>query len=431
MNYLNKTTNNRLFVAGIILSIAGFSVSANTLPPLVTGLARRYAMNPGMFGIAFFFQYTSFAVFSFLSGYISGRGHAKPELILVGALVITGILLPFIGLIPSFPFFILFMVIIGGCGGLVETNGTGILSRCDTSPRGTYMHVSQLFYCLGALLAPGVVGLLQTGRISDGVIGLVVGALTLLLTIAVYLLVVSSMRKPGFNIGSGDVADSRADTEMAEPSLQVGRKIPLDEVPPEAGIRALEEAPPIRTFVWFLLSILLYVMIEISVGSWLPAYMEQSLKLTPAAASFHLTLYWTGLAMTRFIYIFVHSGSIRMQLALHVSGMVASVALLLLTSRSPLARAGAIVLLGASCGPVWPLIINLYSTRYTRAHWVMYMVGSGSIGALLGILISSTLLEYRGAGSFIALLAAYTLTLAAAYATLMLKTRRVRPSAGM
>jgi len=419
LNYLDKSTTNRLFVAGIILSIAGFSVSANTLPPLVTGLARRYAMNPGLFGIAFFFQYASFAVFSFMSGYISGRGHAKPELILVGALVITGILLPFIGVIPAFPFFILFMVIIGGCGGLIETNGTGILSRCDTSPRGTYMHVSQLFYCLGALLAPMVIGILQTGRVPDGIIGLVVGALTLLLAITVYFMVNASLRKAALVSDAGK-------------SINTGTETPGSGIMPQnRGNGPQEEAPPISTFIWFLLSILLYVMIEISVGSWLPAYMEQGLKLTPATASFHLTLFWTGLAATRFIYIFVHSGSIRMQLALHVSGMLASVTLLLLSSRSPLARAGAIVLLGASCGPVWPLIINLYSTRYRRAHWVMYMVGSGSIGALLGILISSALLEYRGSGSFIALLTAYTCILAAAYATLMLKTRRIRPSPGV
>jgi len=412
----NQSTSNRLFVAGIILSIAGFSVSANTLPPLVTGLARSYAINPGLFGIAFFFQYASFAVFSFLSAYISGRGHAKPELILVGALVITGILLPFIGIIPSFPFFILFMVIIGGCGGLVETNGTGILSRCDTSPRGTYMHVSQLFYCLGALLAPMVIGILQTGKISDRIIGFAVGALTLLLAIVVYLMVVASLRKPVLDPGTLQGADTGAATGTAK------------STPQESGKASLEEAPPLSTFVWFLLSILLYVMIEISIGSWLPAYMEQGLNLSPAAASFHLTLYWTGLAMTRFIYIFVHKGSIRMQLALHVSGMLASAVLLLLTSRSPIARAGSIVLLGASCGPVWPLIINLYSTRYTRAHWVMYLVGSGSIGALLGIIISSVLLEYQGAGSFTALLGAYTCVLTATYAVLMLKTRRGRPS---
>ena len=186
--------SSRKLIIGVILSIAGFSISANTLPPLVTGLARSYAVNPSLFGIAFFFQYASFTVFSFLSGYISGRGHTKPELILVSALAVAGVILPFINIIPTFPAFILFMVIIGGCGGLVESNGTSILTRYDTSVQGKYVYVSQLFYCLGAMIAPLVIGILQAGHFSDGLIGFAVGMLTLIFALTVYLLIFSSQR---------------------------------------------------------------------------------------------------------------------------------------------------------------------------------------------------------------------------------------------
>lgn len=392
--------SSRKLIIGVILSLAGFSISANTLPPLVTGLARSYAVNPSLFGIAFFFQYASFTVFSFLSGYISGRGHTKPELILVSALAVAGVILPFINIIPTFPAFILFMVIIGGCGGLVESNGTSILTRYDTSVQGKYVYVSQLFYCLGAMIAPLVIGILQAGHFSDGLIGFAVGILTLIFALTVYQLISSAMK----------IRTSYTTTAASENTL--------------FGT-SMEKAPPLKTFFWFLLVMLLYVMIEISVGSWLPTYLEYNGLMMPSSASLHLTLFWAGLAATRFLYIFISTGSIRMQLTLHITGILACTSFLFFTSESPVAQAVAIFLLGGFCGPVWPLIVNLYSKRYTSKHYVMYLVGAGSLGALLGIIFTSVMLEYKGIGSLMVVLGVYGCLLVSACTVLILKIRRV------
>jgi len=398
---MRKSDSSRMPIFGIILSLTGFAISANTLPPLVTGLAERYAVNPSLFGIAFFFQYTSFTGFSFLSGYISGRGHSKPELILVSALAVTGVILPFLSIIPTFPAFILFMVIIGGCGGLVESNGTSILTHYDTSAQGKYVYISQLFYCLGAITAPLVIGILQAGHFSDGLIGFIVGMLTLFFALTVYLLIFSSQRS-----GTSTTAAVASENTLSDSSM--------------------EKAPPLKTFFWFLLVMLLYVMIEISIGSWLPTYLEQHGRMVPSSASLHLTLFWTGLAVTRFLYIFISTGSIRMQLTFHIAGILLSIIFLFFASESPFIQAALIFFLGVFSGPVWPLIVNLCSKYYKSKHYVMYLVGSGSLGALLGIFFTSTVLGNRGIGSLIVVLLTYGGLLVSAYTALMLKIRRVK-----
>ncbi|HUX20737.1 MAG TPA: hypothetical protein VMW69_05830, partial [Spirochaetia bacterium] len=93
----------RMLVAGVVLSLAGFGVSANTLPALLIGLSARYSVTPGTFGIVFLLQYVSFALFAFLSGFLSGRRSFRLEPIVVSALALTGLILPFIGMIPGFP----------------------------------------------------------------------------------------------------------------------------------------------------------------------------------------------------------------------------------------------------------------------------------------------------------------------------------------
>ena len=55
----------------------------------------------------------------------------------------------------------------------------------------------------------------------------------------------------------------------------------------------------------------------------------------------------------------------------------------------------------------------------------MYLVGAGSLGALLGILFTSAVLEYKGIGFLLMVLGVYGCLLVMACTVLMLKIRRV------
>ncbi len=369
--------------AGTILSITGFSISANSLPPLLTGLARRYEVDPWMFGMAFFLQYASFTAFSLLSGRLSGRSRATPEMILVAGMILTGLVLPFIGVVPNFPAFLLFMVLIGGCGGLVESNGTGILSTLGDGDQGRSIHVSQLFYCIGAILAPLVIGMLQARRVPDALIGIAVGLLTLGIAVAVLGLVGARWGKAG----PGSEA-SRESTGMS----------------PDEGI----EVPQARTFSWFVAAMILYVMIEASLASWLPIYMEKRFLMHPSLAAFYLTLFWVGVAAGRLVYVFIPVASPTLRLGIHGAGILVSVVTLVLFQGAPLVTTVAVFLLGCSCGPIWPLLVILCGTRHKARHFVFYLVAAGSFGAILGIFCTSTVLGFLGTGSIMMVTGIYS-----------------------
>jgi fucose permease len=391
--------DGRAKVAGTILSIAGFSISANSLPPLLTGLARRYEVDPWMFGMAFFLQYALFTAFSLLSGRLSGRSRVTPEIILVAGMILTGLVLPFIGAVPNFPAFLLFMALIGGCGGLVESNGTGILSTLGGGDQGRSIHVSQLFYCIGAILAPLVIGMLQARGVADALIGLAVGLLALGIAIAVYGLM-------GIRPGKAN-SGSEAGRESTGKS-------------PDEGA----EVPQTRTFPWFVAAMILYVMIEVTLASWLPIYMENRYLMHPSRAAFQLTLFWVGVAAGRSIYVFLPVASPTPRLGIHGAGILASVLILVLFQGLPLVTTTAVFLLGCSCGPIWPLLVILCGTRHRAKRFVFYLVAAGSFGAILGIFCTSTVLGFLGTGSIMAVTGLYAFLFIAALAGLTLALAR-------
>ncbi|MCF7853757.1 MAG: MFS transporter [Candidatus Pacebacteria bacterium] len=402
MDHHRYQHRNRQFVTGIVLSIAGFAVSVNALPPLVTGLAETYGVAPALFGIVFFCQLASFAVFSSVSGFILGKGRGDPEIILICALLFAGLSVGFIGVIPSFFALVVFMVVIGGCGGIVESTGTMMLTQCGPDTNGRYVHISQMFYCLGALFAPMVIGILLAASISIPLIGGAVGLLTVVIAVIVMLCVVRS-RQSGYDCSPVSV-DGQTGSEKHN----------------------LLERPTWGAFVWFLLVMILYVMLEISVASWLPTYLVKTFRTTAATASFHLMLFWTGLAAARFIYIFLDSGAIRKQLGVHIFSISVCTAFLFLGPSSVTARGLIIFLLGVSCGPVWPLIVNLYSQLYASRHHVMYIVSAGSVGGVTGIVVTSWAVKVYGAHSMMTVLILYAVVLLLAYLAMMRVSRRRR-----
>jgi fucose permease len=404
----------------------------------------------------------SFALFSSFSGFLLGRGIGRPETILISALLAAGIIIGFIGVVPSFWGLVVFMVVIGGSGGIVESTGTMLLSHADPNPNGRYVHISQLFYCVGALFAPMIIGILLAGNISIALIGLAVGLLTITIALVVLSLLFRGGHGPGRYRGAGKIdgpamvreqegvrgelasGGSPGAGAFCEAEATVAPVIPT-AVPVVHGIAGVSgevehvgrvhkdrdgilgqraDAPALGLFIWFLLVMFFYVMLEISVASWLPAFLETTFSVSPAHASLHLTLFWSGLAATRFLYIFITSRAIRFQLAVHILGIFLSVLILLLFSGFSVVRSTAVFVFGLACGPVWPLIVNLYSRMFVRQHYIMYLVSSGSVGGLVGILITSGVVEFLGTGSLPAVVAVYAVLLAVVFAVLAGKLRQ-------
>ncbi|MDD4220608.1 MAG: MFS transporter [Sphaerochaetaceae bacterium] len=350
---------------GLVISLAGFAISVNTLPSLVTWFSAKFAIGSEWFGAIFLLQAAAFTFFSMAIGRLHKTKKMPLNGIVTASLLISAIFLVFIGYNTSFIILTLMMIIIGGCGGLVESIGTTLLA--DSDKNGRMLYLSQFFYGVGAFSAPLFVGALLKGGLQVPQIGVTIGSFAVGVGLLVFFLIIPSSK--------------------SEKVIQESVVLPVQEVPVATG----SKLP--ASFIWLSLTMMSYVVLESSIANWLPVFLEKSYKLSTADASLTLTCYWIGLCISRLFFMFFKKKSTRGPLALHVAFMLAS--LLLLVTLGPALPTVVTMLImglvGYACGPVWPLLIENCSANHTDAHLIMYLVGAGSVGALTGPVLTSFL----------------------------------------
>lgn len=400
---------NTIRRTGLVISLAGFAISVNTLPALVTWFSLRFSVPVANFGIIFLLQYGAFSACSM----VVGRLHASRRLpllgIVIGSLAVSSMCLFWIGVLPSYQFLVVVMILIGGAGGLVESIGTTLITTSNGSNRMLY--TSQFFYALGAFLAPMLVGFLLNLGVSVPNIGRLIGIFSLAIGTVVWLLVYQPWMSPSqieqATVKNGESplveADFLAEGESASVEIETSYS---EQKTSSTRLEAF-------AFLLIFLTMISYVFIESAVGNWLAVYVNDALAFTRAEASFALSLYWVGLGSSRMLYMVVLIKNQPRTLLIHMGMMLAGAVLLLVPdSGSGIGLLlGAIFLLGLGCGPVWPLLIEYCSHIFAREHLLMYLVGAGSIGALLGPIVTSTLFSIIGLERMNMLFFAYVLVM--------------------
>lgn len=378
---------------GLVISLAGFAISVNTLPALVTWFSFQFEIPVASFGIIFLLQYAAFTLCSLTAG----RLHASRRLPLYGivlsSLAVSSVCLFFIGILPSFPLLVFAMIIIGGTGGLVESIGTTLLTSSEGSNRMLY--TSQFFYALGAFLAPMLVGLLMNLDVSVPSIGHLIGVFSMAIGTLVWLLVYQPWRAPATADQASVDGHGQAVT-MDDPKL-AGDAVPANFEGVDGNTRIPKHSVS-RAFPLLFITMISYVFVESAIGNWFAVYVDEALAFTPADASFTLSLFWIGLGISRlFTMIWIIRNHPR-TLLVHMGMMLVAVLLLLL----PMVELGkvwlfaTVFILGFGCGPIWPLLVEYCSRIFVQEHFLMYLVGAGSIGALLGPIVTSTLFTLMG-----------------------------------
>ncbi len=348
--------------------------------------------------MVFLMQYASFTLCSLLIGRLYASYCIRLTHILVVSLLLSSTALFFIGALPNFASLVVMMVIIGGAGGLVESIGTTLLSSAKGSNRMLYS--SQFFYAIGAFLSPLLVGVLLDRQLGVQGIGRSIALFSLMVGIVVWLLVLQPWNRK---------------IERQAVRNRVG---PLQQAPEETlreHAAALEgPSSPSSHFSLLFITMITYVMLESSMGSWFALFMHQALHRTLAQSSFALSLYWVGLLVSRFFSILVIIRRHERVLLGHLLLIVGSLLLLLTDlhlfgdSRLPFA----VFVLGLGCGPMWPLLVDFCSRIFAKRNLLMYLVGAGSIGALSGPVVTSLCFSLIGIESMLWVFLVYALVMA-------------------
>jgi fucose permease len=330
------------------------------VPSAIRSIEATFAQNDAGIGLIYLLYSGAYAAGSFGGGPLTERiGRRR---VLVAAAILHGLGIASFGLAPTWGLFVASALLAGLGGGGLDGGSNGLYLDLFRTGRGRAMNLLHLFFSVGALSAPLVVGALIEGGVAWQ--SVFVGSALAPLVLAAWYAVAampSGRATPSSTSGVDGAARSRP--------LPSGLGLPI-------ALLAVAMAT--------------YVASEVGVSSWLVRFLEPAPLST---ATLGLSLFWGGLALGRLV-----SSAIADRFD-HVHFTTACAVLL------SVALIGAIVvpslpvsialfaLCGAASGPIFPMVQAIGGERYVdrSAAVSSLLTGFGVVGgtlypALMGVL---------------------------------------------
>ncbi len=365
-------------LGSIIMTLAAFAVSVNSVPPVVTTVVKDFGITVNSFGYLFTLQFFVFMIASFAGGALIERTGIKPGLLVATGLAGLSVSFFILPLMSSFRGLLLWIVLLGFSGGLVEAFASLLVSTYDKPGSGRILSLSQVFYCLGAVAAPRIVAHFFDARVDWKRIFTFFG----FMEIGMFLV---------FILLAGKTIWGR---EPKSKGKQRGKHLVKD-----------------KAFVFLGLSIFFYVTGESFILFWYPAFLEGYYSFSPAQAARGISYYWIGLLSGRIIVtLFPHRLSLWKILVFSSFGMFICALVLSFRWNIPF-LVFTTVMIGLFSGPVWATIISIGDHSSGNDQIVSGIIGFGSLGASLGPLASALVIKYAGFGLFFPALSAVILVL--------------------
>lgn len=317
------------------------------VPSLIREIERDFAQTDAGLGIYYFVGAAAYATGSFSGGMLTERFGRRRVLTI--ATVLIGLGTATLGLVPVWAVVLVAAVPAGFGSGAIDGGVNGLVLDLYPTARGRALNTLHLFFGVGALSSPLIVGRLVESGIAWQAV--VVG--TAIVTIPIALL-------------------------WAVVYLPHGRH--------RASTTAGEPRPGRLLFRWPLivleLAIAFYVASEVGVSNWLIRFLED---VPLATATTGLSLFWGGLALGRLVSARYSDRFDHLRYAT-VSALAAGVATIAaVVAPSTEASIALFTVVGFASGPVFPLIIAIGGERHPgRAAAVSgFLTSAAVIGGLI------------------------------------------------
>jgi fucose permease len=317
------------------------------VPSLIREIERDFAQTDAGLGIYYFVGAAAYATGSFSGGMLTERFGRRRVLTI--ATVLIGLGTATLGLVPIWAVVLLSSVPAGFGSGAIDGGVNGLVLDLFPTARGRALNTLHLFFGVGALSSPLVVGRLVEAGIPWQ--ALVVGTAAVTIPFAVLWAVVA---------------------------LPHGRRrASNDDGQPRPGRLA---------FRWPLialeLAIACYVASEIGVSNWLIRFLED---VPLAMATTSLSLFWGGLALGRLVSARYSDRFDHLRYAT-VSALAAGcatiAAVLVPSTELSIALFGFV---GFASGPIFPLIIAIGGERHPGRSAAVsgFLTSAAVIGGLI------------------------------------------------
>jgi fucose permease len=335
------------------------------IPSLIRSIEATFDQTDAGIGLIYLLYAVAYATGSFGGGPVTERlGRRR---VLLGAALLHGTGLAGMGLAPSWAAFAILAVPAGLGAGVLDGGSNGLFLDLFRSGRGRAMNLLHLFFSIGALSAPLVVGALVGSGVTWPTILVGSGLALLPLAAAFGLVTMPSGRPPAeAEGGSGPLSRPR--------SSGVGTVI---------GRLALP-------LVLLAIAMASYVASEVGVSNWLVRFLEPAPLGTATLA---LSLYWAGLAAGRLVSSQVADRFDHVRFTAACAGIL-TLALVgaILVPSLPISIA-LFAVAGAASGPIFPMIAAIGGERYAERSAAVsaLLTGFGVVGGtvyppLMGVL---------------------------------------------
>lgn len=356
------------------------------VPALIRSIELDFDQTDAGLGLFYFFNAVAYAAGSLGGGIVTERFGRRTVLVLAALLLLAG--LAMLGTIPIWAVFLVAAVPAGLGAGAIDGGANGLILDLFPSSRGRALNTLHLFFSVGALSSPLVVGrLVEMGVAWQAIVA---GTAVAVVPVAVLLAIVP---------------------------LPHGRHVTtrVEGVP----------APGRLAFRWPLIvleiAIACYVASEIGVSSWLVRFLEEA---PLALATTSLSLFWAGLALGRLISARISDRFDHLAFAT-VSAVVAGLAVI---AAVLVPSIGVSIVLftiaGFASGPVFPLIVAIGGERHPGRSAAVsgFLTGAAVVGSVIYPPIMGFLSV--NVGLAVAMLGTGLLSLASAGALLLARERR-------
>jgi fucose permease len=314
------------------------------VPSLVRSIEPAFGQTDAGIGVFFFVNAVAYVGGSMVGGLLTERVGRRRVLPLAVALIALG--LAGMATVPTWALFLALAIPFGFGSGAIDGGMNGLVLDLYPESRGRALNLLHLFFSLGALASPLVVGrLVEAGAAWQSIL-----LATAMAAIPIAILFVMVPLPSGRH--------ARSD---GAPSVRVGLSLPI---------------------IALAVAIACYVASEIGVSNWLVRFLETaSIGLATSA----LALFWGCLALGRIATAVLGDRFDHARFAATAS-LVAAIALVAAVLIPSLPASIALFgVVGFAFGPVYPLIMavagDLYPARSAAVSG--FLSGSAVIGAIL------------------------------------------------
>jgi len=234
--------------------------------------------------------------------------------------------------------------------GAIDIASNAIVADLNRERLGAALNYLHVMFGIGALLGPVIVGFALRYRIPYSITFAGGAAATAALALMLW-------RAPSI--------DTRAAAEEVRGALAILA----------------------RPMIWLIAAVLfLYVGAETGVGAWLFSYLRATLAVSPARASWAVSLYWFGLVAGRMAGGVLANRSAPKTMSVAAAALSAAAIIGVLAGpAAPLFAGVMIFLIGAGYGPVFPNMIAIGAAAFPAevGRMTSVVAAGGAVGAII------------------------------------------------